>query len=95
MNDPAPDFVRNAIREIVECQVREGAPPEVGQHVERLVAQGFLREEALALVGCVLSRAIYHTLDANQPFDARAYAASLALLPALPWGSEEDGSGGA
>lgn len=79
------EFVRDAIREMVELQLREDMPPEVGLNVERLVAQGFLREEALSLAGCALSRAMFNALESGQPFDAPGYAAALSRLPAVPW----------
>ncbi|MDO8437036.1 MAG: hypothetical protein Q7S69_02590 [Nitrosomonadaceae bacterium] len=85
MHDPVSRFVSDAIREMVELQVRESAPPEARRNVARLVGQGFLREEALALIGCVLSREMFNALDSGQPFDARRYTAALAMLPALPW----------
>lgn len=79
------DFVREAVAEIVARQVREGAPPEVGQNLARLMATGYLREEALALIGCVLSREMSDCLDTGAAFDAPHYVAALAILPALPW----------
>lgn len=84
------DFVRDAIREMVELQLREDAPPEVGLSVERLVAQGFLREEALSLVGCALSREMFNALDTGQPFDATGYAAALSRLPSVPWDDRDE-----
>lgn len=82
------DFVRDAIREMVELQLREDMPPEVGLNVERLVAQGFLREEALSLVGCALSREMFNALDTGLPFDAPGYAAALSRLPSVPWDND-------
>ncbi len=77
--------VRDAIREIVELQLRQGAPPEVGPNLDRLIAAGFLREEAMTLIGCVLSRELSHALESGLPFDAQRYLDGLAALPAMRW----------
>lgn len=80
-----PQYIRSAVRDLIERQVRDGAPPEVGGHVERLIGEGFLHEEAVTLIGSVLSRELFHALDRGLPFDERHYVAALAVLPALPW----------
>lgn len=79
------EFVRDAIRETVERQLRENLPPEIGRHVERLVAAGFLREEALSLVGSALSHETCVALVSGKPLDAARYLARVARLPAAPW----------
>lgn len=78
-------FVRDAIRDMVELQLRENKPPEIGLNVERLVAAGFLHEEALSLVACALSREMFNALDTGKPFDLPRYLERVAMLPAAPW----------
>ena len=85
MKESDSDFVRKAIGEIVQAQVRDSAPPEVGQTAARLEASGYSRPEALALIGCALSREMFEILGSAECFDERRYIASLERLPALPW----------
>jgi hypothetical protein len=85
MNEAADGFVRDAIREIVELQLREDAPAEVGESLARLMAQGYLREEAATLIACALSQAMSRALTGDQAFDAAAYLEALAALPAMEW----------
>lgn len=85
MNGASPEFVHEAIGEIVAAQVRENAPPQVRLTAERLMASGYTAEEALALLGCALSREMFEVLGSEQCFDEARYIASLERLPALPW----------
>ena len=85
VNTSDADFVREAIAEIVEEQVRDGTPPELAQTVERLLSSGYSREEVLTLIGCALSREIFEILGSGGCFDMHRYTASLERLPALPW----------
>lgn len=79
------EFVRETVDEIVVTQLREDMPPEARQTVERLMASGYLRQEALVLLGCALAREMFEVLGSGEGFDERRYVASLERLPALPW----------
>jgi hypothetical protein len=85
MDEAADGFVRDAIREIVELQLRENLPAEVGACLARLIAQGYLRDEAATLIGCALSQEMSRALCDDQPFDAAAYLEALATLPSMRW----------
>ena len=79
------EFVRQAIDDIVNTQLRENSPPQVRQTAERLIASGYTRAEAFTLLGCVLSREMFEVLGSEQCFDEVRYIAGLDKLPALPW----------
>lgn len=85
MTDTCSESVREAIREIINTQFRENSPPQVRRAAERLVASGYTGEEALALLGCALSREMFEVLGSEQSFDEMRYIASLERLPAVPW----------
>lgn len=85
MKESDSEFVRKAIGEIVEAQLRDDAPAEVQLTAARLAASGYSRPEALALIGCALSREMFEILGSSECFDERRYIASLKRLPALPW----------
>jgi hypothetical protein len=85
MTDTCSESVREAIREIIDTQFRENSPPQVRRAAERLVASGYTGEEALALLGCALSREMFELLGSGRSFDEARYTASLERLPAVPW----------
>lgn len=85
MTNTCSEFVREAIREIINTQFRENSPPQVRRAAERLVASGYTSEEAFTLLGCALSREMFEVLGSGQSFDEVGYIARLEHLPALPW----------
>lgn len=83
--DADQEMTREVIFEIVENQMREGAPPETRQTYDRLMADGHSREQSMKLIGCALTSEIFSVLKENKPFDEERYVAALKALPKLPW----------
>jgi hypothetical protein len=81
--------LRRAILEVVENQLRDGTPPETRMTLDRLLAEGFSRDKALKLIGCVVTCEIFDVLKSGQPYDEARYLAGLASLPRLPWEGKE------
>ena len=81
-------MAREAIREVIENQLRDNAPSETRQTLERLIAARYTREEAMSLLGCAMGAEICEILKHRQPFDAARYVRYLAMLPELPGESE-------
>jgi hypothetical protein len=77
--------LRRAILEVVENQLRDGTPPETRATLERLMADGCSREEAVKLIGCVVATEIFDVLKDRQPFNESRFVAALQRLPKLPW----------
>ena len=71
--------------EIIENQVRDGEPQAARTTLERLLAAGHARDEAIALMGCVLSVELHEILCNETAFDGVRYALNLAALPELPY----------
>lgn len=69
-----------ALHVTVETQLAAGAPPEVRQTLARLVRAGLTRHEALHALGSAAAEALARVVEEKKPFDAQAYAASLAAL---------------
>ena len=84
MSQPNPAVVRAAILEVVENQLRDGAPPETKQTFERLIAAGYSAQEAKRLIGVVVTYEIFGILKRNEPYDEARYVAALQRLPKLP-----------
>jgi hypothetical protein len=68
----------------VETQIAEGVPAVVNT-MERLMAEGLGRHDALHAVGSVLAAQMFDIVNANRPHDPEAYARKLDLLTAAGW----------
>jgi hypothetical protein len=76
-------LVRTA-REAVDNQLREGNPKETRQTLDRLMAEGRSREQALALISKVLAVEIREVMKTGLPYNEERYLTALANLPDLP-----------
>jgi len=77
-------YLRAAILEAVENQMRDNDPPETNQTYGRLIAEGHSEEEAKGLIGCVIVSEMFDILKKNQAFDLDRFVKALAQLPDLP-----------
>ena len=77
--------LRRALLEVVENQLRDGTPPETRATLERLVAAGHTREQAVELIACVVSCEVFDVLKSGQPYNETRYLTGLRALPRLPW----------
>ena len=89
MPDNNGRILRQAVFEIINNQVRDGTPPETKQTLDRLMSEGHTRNEAMKLIGCVVSSEIFEVLKKKQPYNEERYVAALHTLPELPWDDEE------
>ena len=74
--------VHAALHLVVEDQLASGEPPEVRRALERLVAGGLTRHDALHAVGRVAADALDAALTEGR-FDLAAYARALDTLRPL------------
>ena len=79
------DFARQAIFEAVENQMRDNNPPITKETFDRLIADGFTKNEAMKLIGFALANEISEIMNSNQPFDEERYSQNLRNLPDIPW----------
>jgi hypothetical protein len=79
-----------AVLEIVDTQLRDGAPPETRQTFERLVAAGYTPEGARQLLAHVVVREIFNVMARGEQYDAARFVAALDRLPALPGNEDMD-----
>ena len=80
-----PARARAALLEVVENQIRSNDPPEARQTLERLLKQGFSRDQSIKLIGSALIGEVYGVLRSESKYDQARYVASLNALPTLPW----------
>lgn len=73
-----------AIVEVVENQLNENNPPETRLTLDRLMAMGESRENAIRFISSVLSIEIFDILQNEKPFNEERYINNLKALPELP-----------
>ena len=76
--------VGEAIVGVVEKQIRDGAPPETKETLERLIELGETRQNAIRYIACVLSVEIFDALKKNSSYNEGRYIRNLKALPELP-----------
>lgn len=83
----SPDGQRagEALIETVENQIRDNDPPEVRATLDRLMAMGESRENAMRYIGSAFSLEIFEILKHQAPYDEKRYVANLRNLPELPF----------
>lgn len=74
-----------AIIEAVENQLADNNPPETRQTLERLMASGESRENALRYIASALSVEIFEALKNSTPYNEERYIKNLKGLPELPY----------
>lgn len=70
---------------IVENQVAADVPAEARATLERLVAAGVARHDAIHAIGSVVAGAIWRVLRRHETVDREAMAAALARLDPDDW----------
>ncbi len=80
MNDRT---VRDVFMEVVVNQLETGDPPETKATLERLMAAGHARGEAMQLIAAVARNEMQAMMAAGREFDDARYAALLAKLPVI------------
>ena len=76
--------LHRTLMEVIQNQIRENNPPETGATLERLMAEGFSRQEAMDLIGQVLAAEIFEVLKDQREHDQEKYVKRLRDLPQLP-----------
>jgi hypothetical protein len=72
--------LKAAILEVVENQIRNSDPPETRQTLERLLAAGYSRKQAIDMIGSALAEEIGAILHDHKPFDRARFTAFLEQL---------------
>ena len=75
----SPEY-RRAMLEVVHNQLRDGTPPETRATVDRLVAGGYSREQAVEKIAGAVESEMLAVLRTRRPFDEARYTAALRAL---------------
>ncbi|ODS31297.1 MAG: hypothetical protein SCARUB_03590 [Candidatus Scalindua rubra] len=78
-------YLKAAILEVVNNQIRDNNPPETSQTYKRLINEGHSEKEAKRLIGCVVSSEIFDIMKKNEEFNHTRFVNLLNKLPKMPW----------
>src|SRR2546422_2047152 len=81
VGEPATNpYLKEAILEVVENQLRDNNPPETRQTLERLLAAGYSRRQAVEMIGSAVVEEIWNVLHEGKAFDPVRFRALLEKL---------------
>ena len=83
-DSPDGQLAGESVVEVIENQLRENNPPETMRTLDRLMAMGETRENAIRYIACVLSVEIFEAMKNQSPYDEERYIKNLTALPKLP-----------
>ena len=89
MSSDTPNEAGMAILEAVESQLESNEPPKARETLNRLMAEGIEKKEALKYIACALSVEIFGALKHSEPFNPERYDKNLDGLPDMPWEDDE------
>jgi hypothetical protein len=72
--------VHLAIHVVVETQIRDGRPPETGETLRRLEAEGMSHHQALHAIGRCVSDELYGVMTEGTQYDEARYLGRLRAL---------------
>ncbi|MEH0667009.1 hypothetical protein H4F18_16470 [Vibrio scophthalmi] len=84
-NQPDPSVAGKVIIEAVENQLAANDPPRVRKTLDRLLALGISREEAIKYIACALSVEVFGAVRDSEEFNPERYDKNLENLPDMPW----------
>ena len=73
-------YLQRAILEVVDNQLRDNEPPETRETFERLLSEGYSKEDAKKLIGSVVVSEIFDILKKGEPYDEERYIKALKKL---------------
>jgi hypothetical protein len=77
--------LKSAIIQVVENQIKSNEPPETKQTLDRLISEGFSKNEAKELIGTVVVAEVFDVMKEGKPFNLKRYVKGLNKLPERPY----------
>ncbi len=84
MTETDMDILRQGLFEAIEIQMHDGTPPETKRTFDRLVGEGYSKEDTMALIARVLVSEMSRMLENEEDYDEERYVGALNSLPAVP-----------
>ena len=92
MTETDKDILRQGLFEAIEIQMRDGTPPETKRTFDRLVGEGYSKDDAMAQIANALTVESANILGRDsREYDEDAYVRELRALPELPPDVDEAG----
>jgi regulator of protease activity HflC (stomatin/prohibitin superfamily) len=85
MDEDEAKQVRAAIFQAVDQQLADGDPPEAQETLERLMAEGYTRNDAREYIACAMADEMFQIMQREREYDRARYVNLLRRLPTLPW----------
>ena len=83
-NEKSNPRLKAAFLEVVDNQLNANDPPETRQTLDRLIAQGISREDAMNYIAQAVCIEVFDVLKHNKTFDQARYVKNLLRLPKEP-----------
>ena len=77
-------YIHDAIMTVVNNQIRNINPPKTKQTLDRLIKEGYTKEDARKLIGYVVLSELNEMMKLNRVFDEAKFVAALKALPEEP-----------
>ncbi len=77
------DIFRQAMFEAIDEQIRDRNPPAAKQAFDRLIGEGYSKEDAMGLIARVLVVEMSRAVEGEE-YNEERYVGALNTLPALP-----------
>ncbi len=81
--------LKTLIIQVVDNQLRMNKPPETRETLDRLISEGYSKEDAKELIASVVARHIYTVMKDQTMFDEALYVQQLKRLPDLSYDEDE------
>ena len=81
--------LKKLIIQVVNNQLRANNPPETKETLDRLISEGYSKEEAKELIASVVATHIYTIMKEQTMFDEVIYVEQLKRLPELPYDEDK------
>ena len=82
--DETNPLLGEEMKKVVRNQIRQNDPPETKQTYDRLIKEGFPKEEVMRQLAVVVGAEIYDVMKNKEPFNQKRYIKRLNDLPMEP-----------
>ena len=82
--DETNPLLGEEMNKVVRNQIRQNDPPETKQTYDRLIKEGYPKEEVMRQLAVVVGAEIYDVMKNKEPFNQERYIKRLNDLPMEP-----------
>lgn len=72
--------LRKLILEVVENQMRDNNPPITNRTYNRLLSEGYTKQQAKEKIAVIVANHIYYTMKYDKPFNEEQYAKDVSEI---------------